>query len=217
MDVGMWKDKLRKLPLVAILRGISLDEVQPVAQVLYHSGFRALEIPMNSERAVESIGLCIREFGTDMLVGAGTVLDAEEVKKVEQVGCQFAVSPNVDAAVIKATKKTNMISVPGVSTPSEAFMALASGADALKVFPAELITPTILKAWRAVLPKDIWLVPVGGIRPDSLGSYWSAGANAFGLGSALFKAEFSITEICNRSRAFVEHYKSDCEPDDVEK
>jgi 2-dehydro-3-deoxyphosphogalactonate aldolase len=210
MNVDMWKDKLRKLPLVAILRGISLDEVQPVAQVLYHSGFRALEIPLNSKRAVESIGLCVSEFGTDMLVGAGTVLDVEEVKKVEQVGCQFAVSPNVDASVIKATKKTKMISVPGVSTPSEAFMALASGADALKVFPAELVTPTILKAWRAVLPKDIWLVPVGGIRPDLLGSYWSAGANAFGLGSALFKTDFSITEIRNRSLAFVDHYESDC-------
>ena len=123
MNVDMWKDKLRKLPLVAILRGISLDEVQPVAEVLYHSGFRALEIPLNSKRAVESIGLCVSEFGTDMLVGAGTVLDVEEVKKVEQVGCQFAVSPNVDASVIKATKKTKMISVPGVSTPSEAFMA----------------------------------------------------------------------------------------------
>lgn len=217
MDVAQWKDRLSSLPLIAILRGVSVNEVQAVAQVLYKAGFRALEIPMNSERAVESISLCIREFGTDILVGAGTVLDVEEVKKVEQVGCQFAVSPNVVSSVIKATKKTNMISVPGVSTPSEAFMALASGADALKVFPAELIAPTILKAWRAVLPKDTWLVPVGGIRPDSLGPYWSSGANAFGLGSALFKTEFSITEIRDRSRAFVEHYKSDCESDDVEK
>ena len=95
-------------------------------------------------------------------------------------------------------------------------MALASGADALKIFPAELVTPTISKAWRAVLPKDIWLVPVGGIRPDLLGSYWSAGANAFGLGSALFKADFSITEIRDRSLTFVDHYESDCKKGDQE-
>ncbi len=214
MDVAQWKNRLCSLPLIAILRGVSINEVHSVAQVLYKTGFRALEIPMNSDDAVGSIGLCVRELGSEMLIGAGTVLTVEEVKKVTDVGCQFVVSPNTDSLVIKATRNAKMVSIPGTSTPSEAFTALANGADALKLFPAELITPQILKAWRAVLPKEIWLIPVGGIQPQSLGPYWTAGANGFGLGSALFKTEFSLTEISDKALAFVDCYGSDCRADD---
>ena len=217
MDVAQWKDRLCSLPLIAILRGVSINEVQSVANVLYKAGFRALEIPMNSQNAVESIGFCIRELGSEMLIGAGTVLTVEEVKKVTDVGCQFVVSPNTDSSVIKATKNAKMVSIPGTCTPSEAFSALENGADALKLFPAELISPQILKAWRAVLPKGIWLIPVGGIQPQSLGPYWRAGANGFGLGSALFKVEFSVTEIDDKARAFVDRYRSDCGGDIAEK
>ena len=210
MDFRHWKTKVSVLPLVPILRGITADRALSVAHILRQNGFYSLEIPMNSPDAVETISRCVRELGDEMVVGAGTVSRASEVKVLQEVGCHFIVSPHSDPAVITATKSAKMVSIPGVSTPTEAFAALQAGADALKVFPAELITPKVFKAWRAVLPRDVWLLPVGGITPSLLGAYWAVGANGFGLGSALYSEGFSTEEINNRSLTFAEQYQLDC-------
>ena len=191
------------LPLVAILRGIRPEEAEAAAHCLFDAGFRLIEVPLNSPDPFTSIATMRRVLPMDALVGAGTVLNATQMQQLKDCGGELAVMPHADTALIRQAKQLGMLCVPGVVTPTEAFAALDAGADALKLFPAELITPPILKAIRVVLPKGTRLLPVGGITPDNMKPYRDAGAAGFGLGSALYSPGLSTAELAERAAAFV--------------
>ncbi len=178
---------LEPLPLIAVLRGITPEEVPAVGDALADSGFRVLEVPLNSPRPYDSIRFLADRHGATCLIGAGTVIRVEDVARVRDAGGRIIVMPHADAAVIREAKAQGMLCVPGVATPTEAFAALAAGADGLKMFPAEALPPAALRAWRAVLPKDALVFAVGGMKPDNLDHYWAAGASGFGTGSNLYK------------------------------
>jgi 2-dehydro-3-deoxyphosphogalactonate aldolase len=180
-------DYLEPLPLIAVLRGLSPDEASGVGAALAGNGFRILEVPLNSPQPYESIATLAREHGSTCLIGAGTVLRLEDVARVREAGGRIIVMPHADTAVIREAKAQGMLCVPGVATPTEAFAALAAGADGLKMFPAEALPPAALRAWRAVLPRDTLIFAVGGMKPDNLEAYWTAGASGFGTGSNLYK------------------------------
>lgn len=199
---------LEPLPLVAILRGLTPDESVEIGRVLVEAGFRMLEVPLNSPQPFESIRRLADALGDEYLVGAGTVLDAADVAKVADAGGRLIVMPHADVAVIRAAKAAGLFSVPGVATPTEAFAALGAGADALKLFPAEQSSPAVLKAWRAVLPKSLAVLPVGGIAPDNMGPWLAAGANGFGIGSSLYAPGRPASEVAARARAFADAWRS---------
>jgi 2-dehydro-3-deoxyphosphogalactonate aldolase len=199
----MLRKALAELPLVAILRGLAPENALAVGQVLIDAGFRIIEVPLNSPRPFASIGTLAREFGSRALVGAGTVLRADDVARVREAGGQLIVMPHGDTAVIRAAKSARLICVPGVATPTEGFAALAVGADGLKLFPAEAMPPAVVKAWRAVFPAETLLMPVGGITPERMADYLGAGASGFGLGSALFAPGMTPTTVRERAAAFV--------------
>jgi 2-dehydro-3-deoxyphosphogalactonate aldolase len=199
---------LQHLPLVAILRGVQPDEVEAVADALYAEGFRVIEVPLNSPQALESIARLARRMPADALIGAGTVLSADAVRDVQVAGGRLIVMPHTDVAVVRLAKARGMACIPGAATPTEAFAAAQAGADALKLFPAELITPPVVKAMRAVLPPTLRLLPVGGITPDNLADYQRAGAAGFGLGSALYSPGLSPLAVGERARAFVQAWRA---------
>jgi 2-dehydro-3-deoxyphosphogalactonate aldolase len=191
------------LPLIAILRGIRPDEVVAVGGALFDSGFRLIEIPLNSPRPLESIRLLSHALGDRAHVGAGTVLRVSQVADVVGAGGRFIVSPNANPDVIQATKATGLTIFPGVATPTEGFAAIDAGADGLKLFPAEQIGPAVVKAWRAVFPADIPLVPVGGITPETMAAFVAAGASGFGLGSSLYRPGQTTEQILELARTHV--------------
>jgi 2-dehydro-3-deoxyphosphogalactonate aldolase len=195
---------LQPLPLVAILRGLTPQDALSVGTALFDAGLRVLEVPLNSPRPLDSIALLAREFGERCLVGAGTVLTPEQVAQVKDAGGRIIVMPHGDTTVIRAAKAAGLVCTPGVATPTEAFAALAAGADALKLFPAEQLPPPVLKAWSSVLPKGTALLPVGGITPDNMAPYRKAGAAGFGIGSALYSPGIDANEVARRARAFVD-------------
>lgn len=164
-------------------------------------------MPLNSPDPFTSIAAIRRVLPEDALVGAGTVLTIGQVAQLKDCGGELAVMPHADTAVIRAAKEAGLVCAPGVVTPTEAFAALAAGADALKIFPAELVTPAILKAIRVVLPKGTRLLPVGGITPDNMQPYVDAGATGFGLGSALYKPGMTADEVAGIARRFVASWK----------
>lgn len=178
---------LAPLPLIAVLRGITPAEIDAVAAALAENGFRILEVPLNSPDPLESIRRLAHILGERCLTGAGTVLDTADVRRVADAGGRLIVMPHGDVAIVREAKRLGLVCLPGVATATEAFAALAAGADGLKMFPAEQLSPAVLKAWRAVLPKDALVFPVGGIRPDNMAPYWSVGANGFGTGSNLYQ------------------------------
>ena len=186
---------MSELPLVAILRGITPQQSEDVVEALYGAGFRLVEVPLNSPNPLDSIERIAKQFGDDMLVGAGTVLSTDQVAQVSDRGGRLIVSPNTNISVIEASIARQMISIPGAATPSEAFTCIAKGAHAVKVFPAEMITPSILSSWRAVLPASVALLPVGGIDHNNMLDYWQAGASGFGLGGSLYKPNLSLGDI----------------------
>ena len=191
------------LPLVAILRGIRPDEVESVVDTLIDAGFTLIEVPLNSPDPFDSIETLARRWGTGALVGAGTVLSVADVARVRDAGGRMVISPNTDTAVIAATAAAGMASLPGYFTPSEAFAALGAGATALKLFPAEAASPAVLKAQRAVLPRHLPMLAVGGVTPDTMAPWRAAGANGFGLGSALYKAGDTAAQVGDAARRFV--------------
>jgi len=199
---------LDPLPLVAILRGLTPDEAIDIGRALADAGFRMLEVPLNSPQPFESIRRMVDALGDGYLIGAGTVLDVADVQRVADAGGRLIVMPHADVAVIRAAKQAGLYSVPGVATPTEAFAALAAGADALKLFPAEQSSPAVLKAWRAVLPKDLAVLPVGGIAPDNMGPWITAGANGFGIGSALYAPGRAASDVAARARAFADAWRA---------
>jgi 2-dehydro-3-deoxyphosphogalactonate aldolase len=197
---------LDRLPLIAILRGVSPAEVTAIGGALIEAGFVAIEVPLNSPEPLASIRLLTDAFGEKALIGAGTVRDPADVSHIAAAGGRLIVMPHSDGAVIHAAKQRGLFCVPGVATPTEAFAALDSSADAVKLFPAEALPPAVVKAWRAVLPKDLWLLPVGGIGPDSMAPYLSAGANGFGLGSALYKPGMTPAQVAANTSTFADAY-----------
>ncbi|MFM6829055.1 MAG: 2-dehydro-3-deoxy-6-phosphogalactonate aldolase [Novosphingobium sp.] len=194
---------LGALPLIAILRGITPAEAVPIADALYEAGFRCLEVPLNSPDPFASIAAMAAHLGERALVGAGTVLNVTDVARVREAGGGIVISPNTDTDVITATKTAGMISLPAFFTPSEAFRALAAGADALKLFPAEAAGPAALKAVLAVLPVGTRVFPVGGIDATTMPAYRAAGAAGFGIGSSLYAPGRSAAEVGERARALV--------------
>jgi 2-dehydro-3-deoxyphosphogalactonate aldolase len=188
-------EHLSPLPLLAVLRGIRPDEVVAVGEVLYEAGFRVLEVPMNSPNPLRSVALLAGRFGSRALIGAGTVTATAEVGDVEAAGGRLVVMPHADLAVVREAKRRGLLCVPGVATLTEAFAALHAGADGLKMFPAEMLSPAVLRAWRAVLPKGTLVFPVGGIGPDNMAAYVAAGADGFGTGSNLYKPGATLDSI----------------------
>ncbi len=181
-------------PLIAILRGITPSEAVPVGQALWQAGFRIIEVPLNSPDALRSIA-ALRAALPQALVGAGTVTSVQAVHDVAAAGGQLVVAPNCDVQVITASVAAGMACLPGVATATEAFAALNAGAHGLKLFPAEMLPPAVVKALSAVLPADTLLIPVGGIGVHNIAAYRSAGANAFGIGSALYASGKPATQV----------------------
>ena len=194
---------LEQMPLVAILRGITLAESLDVVACLFEAGIRIVEVPLNSPDPLHSINLIAEKFSAQMLVGAGTVLNTEQVKNVAAAGGRLIVSPNTNEGVIQSATALGMICIPGAATPSEVFTALEAGANGVKVFPAEMLSPTIIKSWRSVLPTSSIILPVGGISIDNMRDYWQAGANGFGIGGSLFHSGKSIEAISASAQEFV--------------
>lgn len=198
-----WNEAFGRCPLVAILRGIEPEEVTEVADALLGAGFTQIEVPLNSPRPFESISRFVRHCGDRAVIGAGTVLSPEQVRQVEEAGGRLIIAPNYNPDVAAAAVDRGLIYGPGVATASEAFAAIAAGAAFLKLFPAEMIPPAAVKALRAVLPKETRLLPVGGIGPDTMEPYQKAGADGFGLGSALYRPGVPTAEIGERAAAFI--------------
>jgi 2-dehydro-3-deoxyphosphogalactonate aldolase len=190
------------LPLVAILRGVQPAEVEAIGDALHAAGFRLIEVPMNSPQALDSIARLARRLPPDAVVGAGTVLSPAVVDQVQQAGGQLIVMPHADTRVVAHAKAQGLLCVPGAATPTEAFACVDAGADAVKLFPAELLTPAVVKAIRAVLPRELRLLPVGGITPEGMAPYRQAGASGFGLGGALYAPGMTAADVATRARAF---------------
>ena len=191
-------------PLIAILRGVTPADAADHGRALYEAGFRIIEVPLNSPQPFDSIAAIRQALPADAIVGAGTVLHPSFVKDVKSAGGELIVMPHSDPEVVAAAKAQGMACAPGVATPTEAFIALKNGADVLKMFPAEQLGPTVTKAWRAVIAQQVPLVPVGGISPDNMGPFLSAGANGFGLGSALYKPGQSADATASNAKAFID-------------
>ncbi|WP_299870818.1 2-dehydro-3-deoxy-6-phosphogalactonate aldolase [uncultured Cocleimonas sp.] len=192
--------------LIAILRGITPDEAESVSEMLVEKGFDWIEVPLNSPNAFDSIERMAKHLGERAHIGAGTVLNEDDIIRIKEAGGTFIVSPNFDIDVVQQTKKLNMGSYPGVLTPSECFAALKAGADALKLFPATAIGGVNIQAMRAVLPEATDLYAVGGCNPENLGEWLSYGVDGFGIGSALYKPGKSVAEIAKSAEAFVEAF-----------
>ena len=198
---------LDQCPLVAIIRGVNPDEAESIGDALYEAGIRIIEVPLNSPDPLSSIKRLATKFGDRVLVGAGTVLKADDVARVRDAGGRIIVSPDTNPGVISAAAAASLVSSPGYFTPSEAFAAIRAGANALKLFPAEAASPAVLKAQLAVIPKNIPVLAVGGIRPDNMRPWLDAGASGFGLGGGLYQPGQSPEETLAKARAYVEGLK----------
>ena len=191
-------------PLIAIIRGVTPGEAAETGQALFEGGIRIIEVPLNSPDPLASIRRLADSLGDKALIGAGTVLTTRDVHDVRDSGGRIVVSPNMNRDVIRATVEAGMISSPGIFTPSEAFAALDSGAHTLKLFPAEGASPKVVKSLRAVLPKDVPFIIVGGVTPASVRGWMDAGADGFGLGGGLYKAGQPPQETLRKANAYVE-------------
>ncbi len=204
----MFKQALAENGLIAILRGLHPSEAQAIGRVLYDAGFRVIEVPLNSPQPYESIRILRDCLPADCLIGAGTVLSPQQVNEVKAAGGQVIVMPHSDPAVLRAAKAAGLYLAPGVATPTEAFAALAEGADVLKLFPAEQMAPALVKAWLAVLPAGTVLLPVGGISPTNMQAFIEAGVKGFGLGSGLYKPGMSVAEVARNAAAYVTAWRT---------
>jgi 2-dehydro-3-deoxyphosphogalactonate aldolase len=203
-----FEDAFAKCPLIAILRGVKPDEVEAIGEALVEAGFTILEVPMNSPDPLDSIARLARRFEGRAVVGAGTVLRVEDVEAVGAAGGTLIIAPNANVRVIAAAADKGYVALPGIATPTEAFAALDAGAAALKLFPAEAASPAVLKAMRAILPKDTRVLPVGGIAPELMADWRKAGAAGFGLGSALFAPGMSAADVGARAKTFIETWNA---------
>ncbi|MFN3387540.1 MAG: 2-dehydro-3-deoxy-6-phosphogalactonate aldolase [Allosphingosinicella sp.] len=197
------KRRLAECRLVAIIRGVTPGEAAEIGAAIVEAGIRIVEVPLNSPDPLKSIAALAKSLGERALIGAGTVLEAEDVARVRDAGGRIIVSPNTHAPVIEAAAAAGMVSAPGYFTPSEAFDALRAGASGLKLFPAEAATPALVRAQRAVIPRDVPLLVVGGVRPDTMRPWLEAGADGFGLGSGVYRPGQSPEETARKARAYV--------------
>jgi 2-dehydro-3-deoxyphosphogalactonate aldolase len=195
-----------KRSLVAILRGVKPDEAEAVVGALIETGFELIEVPLNSPDPFVSIEKVAARFGRDALIGAGTVLTAADCARVADVGGRLMVSPNVEPDVLATAAARGMVTMPGVFTPTEAFLALRCGASALKFFPASVLGPSGIAAQLAVLPKGVVVGAVGGVSDKNLADYVKAGVRAFGLGSSLYRPGMTAAEVRETARASVDAY-----------
>jgi 2-dehydro-3-deoxyphosphogalactonate aldolase len=202
-SLALFRASFGACPLVAIIRGVTPEEVEAVGQAIYDAGIRIIEVPLNSPRPLDSIRRLATRFEGRALIGAGTVLRPEQVAEVAAAGGRIIVSPSTYQATIEATVAAGLVSAPGYFTPSEAFAAVRAGAHLLKLFPAEAAPPAVVKAQRAVLPPEIPLLVVGGVSPDKMAAYRAAGADGFGLGSALYRPGQRPEEVAAQAAAFV--------------
>ncbi len=203
MSLDRFDAAFQRCPLVAILRGVRPDEVEAIGDALVEAGFALIEVPLNSPEPFDSIARLARRVPAEVVVGAGTVLRADDVARVAEAGGAMVISPNMNLRVIATSIAAGLVSLPGISTPTEAFAALEAGAAAIKLFPAEGSSPAILKAMRAVFPPGTRVLPVGGVTPELMAPWREAGAAGFGLGSALYKPGMSAAEVGERARAFI--------------
>lgn len=197
------KRRLTECPLVAIIRGVTPGEVEEIGAALWGNGIRIIEVPLNSPEPFDSISRLAAAFGDRALIGAGTVLESDQVARVREAGGRLIVSPDTNPAVIADAVAAGMVSIPGFFTPSEAFEALRAGAHGLKFFPAEAASPAVVKAQKAVLPSRVPLLVVGGVRPEAMRAWLDAGADGFGLGSGLYKPGRGAEETAACARAYV--------------
>jgi 2-dehydro-3-deoxyphosphogalactonate aldolase len=195
-----------KRALVAILRGIKPDEALAVVESLIDTGFELIEVPLNSPDPFVSIERLCKRFGKDCHIGAGTVLTAADCARVADAGGRLMVSPNVDADVLAMARSRQMVTMPGVFSPSEAFLALRCGASALKFFPASVLGPSGIAAQLAVLPKETVVGAVGGVSDKNLATYWAAGVRAFGLGSSLYRPGMTASEVSATALASIQAF-----------
>ena len=209
MDAGaLFRSFFEQCPLVAIIRGVTPAEAAEVGEAIFAAGIRIIEVPLNSPDPNESIARLAERLGDRALIGAGTVLETADVARVAQAGGRLVVSPNTHVPVIEATVAAGLVSMPGYFTPSEAFTALRAGAHALKFFPAEAATPAVVKSQRAVIPRNVPMLVVGGIAPGNLGPWLEAGADGFGLGSGVYRPGQDPATVGRQARAYVEAMKS---------
>jgi 2-dehydro-3-deoxyphosphogalactonate aldolase len=202
-DMAMtFEAALAACPLIAILRGVTPEEVVPIGKVLVDAGFRVMQVPLTTQDALHSIRRLVDAFGDDTVIGAGAVVNERQVTDVARVGGRLVDCPSYDETVVRLTKKYGLAGMPGVATPTELFAATALGATTIKLFPAEMIRPEVVKSLRVVVPSSIKLVPAGGITPESMAAYFAAGANGFGLGAALYAAGRTPAEVAVRAAAF---------------
>ncbi|WP_374314038.1 2-dehydro-3-deoxy-6-phosphogalactonate aldolase [Dongia sp.] len=204
-DLRPW---LKDLPLIAILRGITPVDAEAAIDTLEAAGWRVVEVPLNSPDALETLKRMVKRAGDRLLIGAGTVLNVAQVNAIAAAGAKLMVAPNCVPDVIRAAKAKGMATAPGVATPTEAFQALDAGADALKMFPGEMLPPVAVKAWRAVLPPETLLLPVGGVAPDNIAAYLKAGADGFGIGGSVYKPGMAIPELAARAKALADAFRN---------
>ena len=201
--LALFRSAFAACPLVAVLRGVTPGEIDAIGDALVEAGIRIIEVPLNSPDPYDSIARLARRHGDGALIGAGTVLTADQAARVAGAGGRLMVSPNADGAVIAASVAAGMVALPGFFTPTEGFAALAAGAHGLKLFPAEGASPAFLKAQRAVLPPEVPVLAVGGITPEVMPAWRAAGADGFGLGSNLYRAGKPAAEVAADAAAFV--------------
>jgi 2-dehydro-3-deoxyphosphogalactonate aldolase len=205
MEMKTW---LVRCPLVAILRGVQPDEVEAIVEVLEAAGLAIVEVPLNSPDPMVSIGLLAKRFGDRLLIGAGTVMDIHQVRRVAEAGGRLIVTPHAGTPVVAAAKSRGMLACPGFFTPTEAFAMLAAGADAIKLFPSEAASPAVLRAVRAVLPAGTMVLPVGGIDASNIPAWKAAGAAGFGIGSAIYKPGDTPAIVAGKAASLVASLQS---------
>jgi 2-dehydro-3-deoxyphosphogalactonate aldolase len=188
-------EALEACGIIAILRGVTPDEVIDVTQGLFDAGVRVVEVPLNSPEPFVSIEKISQAFAGRMIMGAGTVLSVQDVNVLKASGGMISVSPDCNEAVIARAVEIGLEPLPGVFTPTEAFSAIRAGAKHLKLFPAETASPAVIKAWKAVLPKHVQVYAVGGVTPDNMGDWLAAGAAGFGIGSSLYKPGMTVDAV----------------------
>ncbi|WP_334269461.1 2-dehydro-3-deoxy-6-phosphogalactonate aldolase [Edaphobacter sp. HDX4] len=204
IDSGGLRGWISRCPLIAILRGIRPNEVESIGAALEEAGIAIVEVPLNSPDPLQSIGTLARAFGNRMLVGAGTLTDPAQVTEVARAGGRLIVTPHADLAIVRAAKQADLLSVPGFFNPTEAFALLKAGADAIKLFPAEVVGSSMLKALKAVLPREALVIPVGGIDKQSIASWMAAGASGFGAGSSIYKPGDDAKTVKQRATVLVD-------------
>jgi 2-dehydro-3-deoxyphosphogalactonate aldolase len=200
LDVRAW---LARSPLVAILRGVQPAEVESICSALERAGISIVEVPLNSPRPLESISILSRSFGDRMLIGAGTLTAPSQVEQVAAAGGRLIVTPHADTAIVRAAKRAGLFACPGFFNPTEAFALLDAGADAIKLFPAEVLGTPMLKALRAVLPTSAVVIPVGGVDVDQVAPWMAAGALGLGVGSSIYRAGDDAAVVEAKARALV--------------